>query len=236
MKLNLIKISQLIIMVLTISTLFGCYNKEEFKQRIKDGFDKVHANTKFKGDFCYYIGNVKFPYTDEPILEDDSKQRKWNKEDLAKTLPLFAEIGLLTREPVEGHPELYHYEVTELGEKYRYQDIDRRGPRPIYKNSFCYGQIVVESVTDVEKNEYTRAKGYSYNQTNFYVSYNYHVINVPDWVLNSQNKLNVLYKQITVRLPEKTYEDVVTFYVGKEDKLYQDGIRYKLINPVTNIN
>ena len=57
-------------MVLTISTLLGCYNKEEFKQRIKDGFDKVHASTKFKGDFCYYIGNVKFPYTDEPILED----------------------------------------------------------------------------------------------------------------------------------------------------------------------
>ena len=66
MKLNLIKISQLIIMVLAISTLLGCYNKEEFKQRIKDGWDKVHASTKLKGDFCYYIGDVKFPYTDEP--------------------------------------------------------------------------------------------------------------------------------------------------------------------------
>ena len=235
MKLNLIKISQLIIMVLTISTLLGCYNKEEFKQRIKDGFDKVHASTKLKGDFCYYVGDVKFPYTDEPILEDDIQWDIWNKRKLSKTLPLFAEIGLLTREPVEGHPELYHYEVTELGEKYRYQDIDRRGSKPRYENSFCYGQIVVESVTDVEKNEYTRAKGYSYNQTNFYVTYNYHVINVPDWVLNSQNKLNVLYKQIKVRLPEKTYRDAVTFYVGKGDKLYQDGIRYKLINPVTDI-
>ena len=121
--------------------------------------------------------------------------------------------------------------MTELGEKYRYQDIDRRGPRPIYKNSFCYGRIVVESVTDVEKNEYTRAQGYSYNKTNFYVSYNYHVINVPDWVLNSQNKLNAIYEPITVRLPEKTYEDVVTFYVGKGDKLYQDSIHYKLLKP-----
>ena len=149
---------------------------------------------------------------------------------------MFAEIGLLTREPVEGLPELYHYEVTELGEKYRYQDIDRTGPRPIYENSFCYGQIVVESVTDVEKNEYTRAKGYSYNQTNFYVTYNYHVINVPDWVLNSENKLNAIYEPITVNLPEETYRDIVTFYVGKGDKLYEDSIRYKLINPVTNIN
>ena len=234
MKLNLIKISQLIIMVLTISTLLGCYNKEEFKQRIKDGFDTVHANTKFKGDFCYFLGDVKFPYTDEPVLEDDSKQRKWNKEDLAKTLPLFAEIGLLTREPVEGHPELYHYEVTELGEKYRYQDIDRSGSRTRYENSFCYGQIVVESVTDVNKNEYTRAQGYSYNETNFEVYYNYHVINIPDWVLNSENKLNALYKQIKVRLPEKTYRDVVKFYVGKGDKLYQNTLGYKLINPVTD--
>ena len=34
---------------------------------------------------------------------------------------------------------------------------------------------------------------------------------------------------MTVRLPEKTYEDVVTFYVGKGDKLYQNSIHYKLI-------
>ena len=158
-------------MVVTISTLLGCYNKEEFKQRIKDGWDEVHASTKLKGDFCYYVGDLKFPYTDEPVLEDDSQWQKWNKGRLIKTLPLFAEIGLLTREPVEGHPELYHYEVTELGEKYRYQNIITNGPRPIYENSFCYGQIVVGDVTDVEKNEYTRAKGYSYNQTNFYVTY-----------------------------------------------------------------
>ena len=232
------KIIQLTILILVSSLLLGCdnYNKEEFKQRIKDGWDKVHASTKLKGDFCYFLGDVKFPYTDEPVLEDDSKWQKWNKEKLIKTLPLFAEIGLLTREPVEGHPELYHYEVTELGEKYRYQDIDRSGSRTKYENSFCYGQIVVESVTDVEKNEYTRAKGYSYNQTNFYVTYNYHVINVPDWVLNSENKLNAIYEPITVSLPEETYRDVVTFYVGKGDKLYQDGIRYKLINPVTSIN
>ena len=232
------KIIQLTILILVSSLLLGCdnYNKEEFKQRIKDGWDKVHASTKLKGDFCYFLGDVKFPYTDEPVLEDDSKWQKWNKEKLIKTLPLFAEIGLLTREPVEGHPELYHYEVTELGEKYRYQDIDRSGSRTKYENSFCYGQIVVESVTDVEKNEYTRAKGYSYNQTNFYVTYDYHVINVPDWVLNSENKLNAIYEPITVSLPEETYRDVVTFYVGKGDKLYQDGIRYKLINPVTSIN
>ena len=220
------KIIQLTTAIFVTSLLLGCdiYNKEEFKQRIQEVYENVHANTKLRGDFCYYIGDVKFPYTDEPVLEDNIQWDIWNKRKLSKTLPLFADIGLLTREPVEGHPELYHYEVTELGEKYRYQDIDRRGSRTKYENSFCYGQIVVESVTDVEKNEYTRAKGYSYNKTNFYVYYNYHVINVPDWVLNSKNKLNARYKQITVRLPEKNYRDVLKFYVAKGDKLYQNSI------------
>ena len=232
------KIIQLTTAIFLTSLLLGCdtYNKDEFKKSAQNMYDRVQTNLKIKGNFCYYLGSVKFPYTDEPVLEDDIQWDIWNKGRLIKTLPLFAEIGLLTREPVEGHPELYHYEVTELGEKYRYQNIDRSGSDPIYENSFCYGQIVVGDVTDVEKNEYTRAKGYSYNQTNFYVTYNYHVINVPDWVLNSENKLNAIYEPITVSLPEETYRDVVTFYVGKGDKLYQDGIRYKLINPVTNIN
>ena len=154
------KIIQLTTAIFVTSLLLGCdiYNKEEFKQRIQEVYENVHANTKLRGDFCYYIGDVKFPYTDEPVLEDNIQWDIWNKRKLSKTLPLFADIGLLTREPVEGHPELYHYEVTELGEKYRYQDIDRRGSRTKYENSFCYGQIVVESVTivvesvtDVEK-------------------------------------------------------------------------------------
>ena len=52
------KIIQLTTAIFVTILLLGCdiYNKEEFKQRIKDGFDTVHANTKFKGDFCYYIG------------------------------------------------------------------------------------------------------------------------------------------------------------------------------------
>ena len=35
-------------------------------------------------------------------------------------------------------------------------------------------------------------------------------------------------------LPEETYRDVVTFYVGKGDKLYQNSIHYKLIKPITS--
>ncbi|MFQ1055258.1 hypothetical protein ACFX2V_09390, partial [Gilliamella apicola] len=33
----------------------------------------ARANTKVKGDFCYYLGSVKFPYTDIPLSNEDTK-------------------------------------------------------------------------------------------------------------------------------------------------------------------
>ncbi|MFQ0996135.1 hypothetical protein [Gilliamella sp. CG25] len=62
------KLTQLLALLIAGSSLVGCYNKEEFKRIIQDRFDKVRANTKVKGDFCYYLGVLKFPYTDEQIL------------------------------------------------------------------------------------------------------------------------------------------------------------------------
>ena len=62
------KFIKLLALLIVGSSLVGCYNKEEFKRIIQDGYDKVRTNTKVKGDFCYYIGVLKFPYTDEPIL------------------------------------------------------------------------------------------------------------------------------------------------------------------------
>lgn len=47
-----------------------------------------------------YLGSIKFSYTDEPVLEDDNQWAVWNKGKLSRSLPLFAHIGLLTREPV----------------------------------------------------------------------------------------------------------------------------------------
>ena len=62
------KLTQLLTLLIAGSSLIGCYNKEEFKRIIQDGYDEARANTKVKGDFCYYLGVLKFPYTDEPIL------------------------------------------------------------------------------------------------------------------------------------------------------------------------
>ena len=231
MKLKNSKLTILLALLIAGSSLVGCYNKEEFKHIIQNGYDKARANTKVKGDFCYYLGVLKFPYTDEPKLDEDSRWTTWNKEDLAVSLPLFAEIGLLSRQPVEGQSELYHYDLTDLGREYWHQYIDNRGPRPLYHNEFCYGPIVVERVTDVTKNEYTRAQGYSYNKVNLEVDFDYHVIEVPDWVINNKEKLNSIYPQSDVMLPNESYSHTIKFYVGKDDKLYQDNLSYFQFKP-----
>ncbi|MFQ0973316.1 hypothetical protein [Gilliamella sp. CG35] len=225
------KLIQLLALLIAGSSLVGCYNKEEFKHIIQDGYDEARAKTKVKGDFCYYIGDLRFPYTDELAKEDDTRGMIWNKEDLAKSLPLFAEIGLLSRQPVEGQSGIYQYDLTDLGREYLHEYIDNRFKRTRYYKQFCYGPIVVERVTDVTKNEYTRAQGYSYNKVNLEVYYEYHVNEIPDWVINNQEKLNAVYTQIKARLPEKTYKDIVKFSVGKGDALYQNSLGYKQFKP-----
>ena len=225
------KFTKLLALMIVGSSLVSCYNKEEFKRIIQDGYDEARAKTKVKGDFCYYIGDLRFPYTDELAKEDDTRGMIWNKEDLAKSLPLFAEIGLLSRQPVEGQSGLYQYDLTDLGRGYLHEYIDNRFKRTRYYKQFCYGPIVVERVTDVTKNEYTRAQGYSYNKVNLEVYYEYHVNEVPDWVINNQEKLNAVYTQIKARLPEKTYKDIIKFSVGKGDTLYQNSLGYKQFKP-----
>ena len=225
------KCTKLLALLIVGISLIGCYNKEEFKRIIQDGYDEARAKTKVKGDFCYYIGDLRFPYTDELAKEDDTRGMIWNKEDLAKSLPLFAEIGLLSRQPVEGQSGIYQYDLTDLGREYLHEYIDNRFKRTRYYKQFCYGPIVVERVTDVTKNEYTRAQGYSYNKVNLEVYYEYHVNEVPDWVINNQEKLNAVYTQIKARLPEKTYKDIIKFSVGKGDTLYQNSLGYKQFKP-----
>lgn len=138
----------LIVSVITVG-LFGCYNKSELKNNIQSEYDRARAMTKTKGDICLYLGSVKFPYIAQPILPDDTQWRIWNKEDLSKTLPLFTEIGLLKREPVEGHPDLFRYDLTELGREY--QHAYPKGT--IYNNAFCYGIKKLIEVTDITEKE-----------------------------------------------------------------------------------
>ena len=227
------KIIQLITVIFVTSLLFGCdtYNKDEFKKLIQNSYDRVQAKAKIKGNFCYYLGSVKFPYTDIPPSKEDSKWEGWNKEDLAKTLPLFAEIGLLTRQPVDGKEGLYHYDLTELGQEYLYSSYKKSGSgRTIYDNSFCYGPIKVIKVTDVSEKTYERGLR-GYNETQITVKINYQVVNTPEWVINNQDKLKALYGASSVRLPDVTYPQTLLYIQGKDGKLYEESWSYLLMKP-----
>ena len=226
------KIIQLTTAIFLTSLLLGCdtYNKDEFKKSAQNMYDRVQTNLKIKGNFCYYLGSVKFPYTDIPLSNEDSKWERSNKEDLAKTLPLFAEIGLLTRHPVDGKEGLYHYDLTNLGREYQYEDIDRRDVEPIYDNSFCYGPIKVIKVTDVSEKTYERGLS-GYNETQITVKINYQVVNTPEWVINNQDKLKALYRTSSVRLPDVTYPQSLLYIKGKDGKLYNKSSSYFLMQP-----
>ena len=227
------KISQLTILILVSSLLLGCdtYNKDEFKKSAQNMYDRVQTNLKIKGNFCYYLGSVKFPYTDIPLSNEDSKWERSNKEDLAKTLPLFAEIGLLTRQPVDGKEGLYHYDLTELGQEYLYSSYKKSGSgRTIYDNSFCYGPIKVIKVRDVSEKTYEHGR-HSNNETQITVKINYQVVNTPEWIINNQDKLKALYGASSVRLPDVTYPQTLLYIQGKDGKLYEESWSYLLMQP-----
>ena len=227
------KIIQLTILILVSSLLLGCdtYNKEELKQLIQNGYDKARANTKVKGDFCYYLGSVKFPYTDIPPSKEDTKWMGWNKEDLANTLPLFAEIGLLTRQPVENKEGIYHYDLTELGQEYLHSFFDESpGRSTIYNNSFCYGPIKIIKVKDVSEKTYEHGL-YSYNETQVSVYIDYQVVDTPEWAVNNQDKLDALYGLYSVRLPNVTYPNTINFIKGKDGNLHQNSLSYHVMQP-----
>ena len=223
---------QLTILMLVSSLLLGCdtYNKDEFKKSAQNMYDGVQTDLKIKGNFCFYLGSVKFPYTDEPVLADDIQWAIWNKTKLAKTLPLFAEIGLLTRQPVDGKEGLYHYDLTDLGREYQYEDIDRRDVEPIYDNSFCYGPIKVIKVTDVSEKTYERGLS-GYNETQISVYFDYQVVDTPEWVIHNQDKLEALYDSSSVQLPNVTYPHMLLYIKGKDGKLYQKSSPYFLKQP-----
>ncbi|QYN44995.1 hypothetical protein GYM75_09155 [Gilliamella sp. ESL0441] len=60
------------LLTLITCSLLGCYNKEKIREHIQKEYDRARSITKTKGDFCYFLGSVKLPYTDEPVLESDT--------------------------------------------------------------------------------------------------------------------------------------------------------------------
>ena len=220
------------LLTLITCSLLGCYNKEKIREHIQKEYDRARSITKTKGDFCYFLGSVKLPYTDEPVLESDIQWDIWNKNRLFKTLPLFAELGLLSQTPVEGQSGIYRYDLTDLGREYWFQSIDNRGNsgrKPFYNSSFCYGPKKIVKVKDITEKTYESGL-YRKNQTNVDVKIDYQVLDTPDWALNNQDKLNALYT-VKVKLPGKNYPETVTFIKGDDGELYHEALAYLLIKP-----
>ena len=221
------------LLTLITCSLLGCYNKEKIREHIQKEYERSMSLTKTKGNLCYYLGSVKLPYTDEPVLESDSQWASWNKGKLAKTLPLFAELGLLSQTPVEGQSGIYRYDLTDLGREYWFQSIDNRGNsgrKPFYNSSFCYGPKKIVKVTDINEKTYENGL-YRRNQTNVYVDINFQVLDTPDWALNGQDKINELYGRNSVFLPNKTYPDTITLIKGDDGELYHEPITLFMMKP-----
>ena len=226
-------LTKLTLLTFITCSLLGCYNKEKLREHIQKEYDESRATNKAKGEFCYFLGSVKLPYTDEPVLESDSQWAIWNKEDLTRTLPLFAELGLLSQTPVEMQSGIYRYNLTDLGREYWHQFIDNRGNsgrKPFYNSSFCYGPKKIVKVNDITEKTYENGL-YRRNQTNVYVKIDYQVLDTPDWAINGLDKINKLYGRSSVFLTNKAYPDTITFIKGDDGELYHEPITLFMMKP-----
>ena len=227
--------TKLTLLTFITCSLLGCYNKEKLKENIQKEYDRVRSLNKSKGDFCYFLGSVKLPYTDEPVLESDSQWTVWNKEDLTRTLPLFAELGLLSQTPVEGQSGIYLYDLTDLGREYWHQYIDNRGNsgrKPFYNSSFCYGPKKIAKVTDITEKTYEKGRFTGRKETQVNVDIDFQVLDTPDWALNGQEKIDKVYGEDSVYLPNKTYPDTIIFIKGDDGELYHHkSFGYFLMKP-----
>ncbi|QYN44996.1 hypothetical protein GYM75_09160 [Gilliamella sp. ESL0441] len=223
-------LTKLTLLTFITCSLLGCYNKEKLREHIQKEYERSMSLTKTKGNLCYYLGSVKLPYTDEPVLESDTQWASWNKGKLAKTLPLFAELGLLNQMPVEGQSGIYRYDLTDLGREYWYQYINNNGKKTIYYSSFCYGPKKIVKVKDITEKTYESGL-YRKNQTNVYVKIDFQVLDTPDWALKGQDKINELYGRNSVFLPNKIYPDTITFIKGDDGELYHEPITLFMMKP-----
>ena len=219
------------LLTLITCSLLGCYNKEKIREHIQKEYERSMSLTKTKGDFCYFLGSVKLPYTDEPVLESDIQWDIWNKNRLFKTLPLFAELGLLSQAPVEGQSGIYRYDLTDLGREYWHQFIDNRDKDPIYNSSFCYGPKKIVKVKDVIEKTYEKGRFTGRKETQVNVKIDYQVLDTPDWALNAQDKIDNVYGEDSVYLPNKTYPDTIIFVKGDDGELYHRPLAYFLMKP-----
>ncbi|WP_392563743.1 hypothetical protein [Orbus wheelerorum] len=175
------------LLIITLLFLSGCENNQ-IKTVIQQGLDS--QNPTGETGICFTVGVVDYPYTSHEVT-GELDERGYNRfivrnNTLNKRLALFSQLGLLSEQPAvdkDGKPTgFYHYDLTELGEKYRY----------FYHNNkqiFCFGRVIVDSIASKQES-LTSLDTMLVN-----VWYNFHVEGeIPEWakspLLNSIRRLS----------------------------------------------
>ena len=215
------KYGQLISAVVLACGLLGCTDFDgSLKERLQAEYDRMNETGNMA--ICYLAGHVRFPYIDDPTLDEGKipadlmRYYNINREELAIHLPLFAELGLLERQPVSEGSPYFRYSLTEEGQKALYF-WPGQGPAGVSRDLddkayFCYGRRVILKVTDIED---VRAAGGEYVYTE--ISYDNQLENVPEWARD--DRLLALFQKTIKHYEGKTYK-------GSGRVIKKDGAYY----------
>lgn len=201
------KLKCLLIILLGLS-LVGCTDFDgSIKKQLQIEYDRM--NETGNRAYCYLAGHVRFPYIDGTSREEDkipldiARYYGVNRDRLAIRLPLFAELGLLSRSPVSEGSAYYRYTLTPEGEKYFHFEPGKYVPG-IYQDLddsayFCYGRRVLLKVTDIEDVKAARGE-YVFTE----ISYDNQIEGIPEWA--QSEKLKEVYRQYGIFYEGQTYK------------------------------
>lgn len=209
--------------------IWGCDNYSELKDVLQKRNDELNPNGNRA--FCYYIGDFKFPYIFESISENDNKSMAHSKEKLAVRLPIFVNIGLLSREAVNSNANVsngsvsYKYSLTDEGRKYQYAFDRHLATRMQYENNFCFGHIVIQDVKGVKKLDYGNNAAIPKERV---VVFYYLLENIPTWARSKELFESYNIRGENVSKDTGPYERTIRLHEINGDTIgYYAGYHYK---------
>lgn len=228
-KTKLYIIIALLVLVFLGFKLYKMNEVDHYKNLLQKEFNRQYQSWGH-GSFCYNVGNVQLPYIDKGYpaelisqvkqLNDRSAEvyqfpdynRDKNRYQLNFLLPIYYEMGLLSRQLVEG-AEYYQYDLTEEGKKYQSEYDDNL--------VFCYGYQKVLEVTDILKKDSLTYKG----KTEVTVTYNYELDDVPSWLAN-EHFIKIYQSE------QDKYRKGQEIFIEGNGKVFVDGLFNRYIyNP-----
>lgn len=173
----MVKVESIIVLLMCCIVL-GCSDYSDVKESLQSKNDEL--NPTGNRAFCYYIGNVQFPYVTDYIKEGDIEWVVNNKRKLTERLPAFVTAGLLNREGNQANTNgdiSYKYSLTEIGRNYQYLYDRNLKTRVKNESYFCFGRIVIQDVVVVKKIDH----GNNVTPPETLVTFTYLVENISEW-------------------------------------------------------